>query len=260
MILDELADYAKERVIQAKGKKSTEQMRKDAYALPGGDFRFEKALKKEAMGFICEVKKASPSKGMISKEFPYLEIAKSYEEAGAACISCLTEPKWFLGSDEIFCEIRQTVNIPMIRKDFTVDEYQIYEAKIMGADAVLLICALLEKDQLSRYLKICEELGISALVETHDEQEIQLAVSVGARIIGVNNRNLKDFTVDFSNTKRLRDFIPEEVIFVAESGVSSPSQMKELRELGVDAVLVGEALMKAENRKKLIHQMQEEAG
>lgn len=246
MILDELAGYAAERVKRAKEQKSLEQIKEEAYALPKGTFRFEKALQGKEMSFICEVKKASPSKGIISEEFPYLEIAKSYEKSGADCISVLTEPKWFLGSDEIFCQIRQEVSLPMIRKDFTVDEYQIYEAKVMGADAVLLICALLDTDTIRKYLEICDTLGISALVETHDEKEIASAVAAGARLIGVNNRNLKDFSVNFENAKRLREKIPKEAVFVAESGVKGEADVRSLCGIGADAVLMGEALMRAE--------------
>ena len=151
-----------------------------------------------------------------------LEIAREYEQAGADCVSVLTEPKWFLGSDEIFKEIRAAIALPMIRKDFTVDAYQIYEAKCMGADAVLLICALLPTETIREYLKICDDLGLTALVETHDENEIQSALKAGARVLGVNNRNLKNFTVDFSNAANLREQIPANVIFVAESGVKEP--------------------------------------
>ena len=259
MILDELAAYAKERVALAKSAVPLEQIRDKACALPKGDFRFEKALRKSQMGFICEVKKASPSKGIISEEFPYVEIAKSYEAAGATCISCLTEPKGFLGSDEIFREIRENVTIPMLRKDFTVDAYQIYEAKVMGADAVLLICALLDTKTLRAYLDICNKLGISALVETHDEREIDSAVAAGAKLIGVNNRNLKDFTVDFSNAVNLRKRIPEDALYVAESGVANREQVKALARIGADAVLMGEALMKAENRMHFLTELQEAA-
>jgi indole-3-glycerol phosphate synthase len=201
------------------------------------------------------VKKASPSKGIIAEQFPYLDIAKEYEAAGADCISCLTEPKWFLGSDQIFTDIRAQVNTPMIRKDFTVDEYQIYQAKVMGANAVLLICALLDTATIERYLSICEDLHLSALVEAHDEKEIASAVSAGAHIIGVNNRNLKDFSVDFSNAARLRDRIPPECIYVAESGVHRPEDLAVIREIGADAVLIGEMLMRAGDKGKMLDQM-----
>lgn len=257
MILDELADYAKERVKADKEKISLEEIKTKALAMPKGTFRFEKALKNPNGSAICEVKKASPSKGIISKDFPYLEIAKEYERVGADCISCLTEPKWFLGSDEIFKEIRNAVSIPMIRKDFTVDEYQIYQAKLMGADAVLLICAILSEEQLREYLSICDELGITALVETHDREEIETAVRIGARVIGVNNRNLKDFTVNFDNALTLREFIPKNAIYVAESGVASPEDGAQLLKSGADAVLIGEALMRSQSKGEFLKKMRE---
>ncbi|MGN1030643.1 MAG: indole-3-glycerol phosphate synthase TrpC, partial [Butyricicoccaceae bacterium] len=215
MILDELAAYARERVAADQAELPLEVLRQlcaDGAVPSRPRFCFEQALRKDGLSFICEVKKASPSKGIISKDFPYLEIASEYEQAGADCISCLTEPKWFLGSDRIFTDIRAEVQTPMIRKDFTVDEYQIYQAKRMGADAVLLICAILDTKTIARYLELCDTLGLSALVETHDESEIQSAVDAGAKLIGVNNRNLKDFSVDFSNAARLRDRIPADCL------------------------------------------------
>lgn len=201
------------------------------------------------MSFICECKKASPSKGLIEPDFRYLEIVREYEAAGADCISVLTEPKWFLGSDEYLKEIAKTVSIPCIRKDFTVDEYQIYQAKTLGAAAVLLICSILSEVQLGEYIKICDSLGISALVEIHNEKEAGMAVRAGARIIGVNNRNLKDFTVDTANSKKLRDLIPDDIIFVSESGVKSTDDIRAIREIGADAVLIGETLMRADDKK-----------
>ena len=206
------------------------------------------SFKAGRMSFICECKKASPSKGIIAEDFDYLKIAKEYEAAGADCISVLTEPKWFLGSDDYLRDIVNTVKLPCIRKDFTVDEYMIYEAKVLGAKAVLLICAILSEGQLKEYIKICHELGISALVEAHDEAEIKMAVAAGARIIGVNNRNLKDFSVDTKNSKRLRQLIPEDIIFVSESGIKDSEDIKALEAENVNAVLVGEALMKAEDK------------
>ncbi|MCD8325468.1 MAG: indole-3-glycerol phosphate synthase TrpC [Lachnospiraceae bacterium] len=268
MILDELAAYSRVRVARAKEQKSMEEIQQQALQLveeqrqngSADFFCFEKTLQKPGLSFICEVKKASPSKGIIAEDFPYLEIAKDYEEAGADCVSCLTEPKWFLGSDEIFRQIRQTITLPMIRKDFTVDAYQIYEAKLMGADAVLLICALLDTATLRDYLKICDELGLSALVEAHDEVEIASALEAGARLVGVNNRNLKNFTVDFSNAAKLRELIPRDVTFVAESGVRDCEDVKSLAALGADAVLVGEALMRALDKKARLKEFHAAAG
>lgn len=259
MILDELADYAKERVAKAKEKKSLEQIKEEAEQLLKGDFRFEHALEKKEISFICEIKKASPSKGIISEDFPYLQIAKEYEAAGADCVSVLTEPKWFLGSDEIFKEVRNTISLPMIRKDFTVDVYQIYEAKLLGADAVLLICTILDTDTIKEYIGVCDKLGMTALVETHNEEEIDSAIRAGARVIGVNNRNLKDFSVDFENAKRLRERIPKECVFVAESGVSCADDIASISRIGADAVLVGEALMRAKDKKKIIAEFRKAA-
>lgn len=247
-ILDKLADHARERVATAKQKISAEEIKQLALSLPTGNFEFEKALKKDDISFICECKKASPSKGVIAEDFPYLQIAKDYEKAGADCISVLTEPKWFLGHDEYLKEITQNVSIPCIRKDFTVDDYMIYEAKILGAKAVLLICSILDGGQIKEYIKICDRLGISALVEAHDENEIKIAVNAGARIIGVNNRNLKDFTVDTGNSRRMRELVPADIIFVSESGVKSADDIKLLRESGADAVLIGETLMRADDK------------
>lgn len=248
-ILDQLADYARERVAVAKKKIPLEEIKGQALSLPKGKFAFEKALKRSDISFICECKKASPSKGLISPEFPYLQIAKDYEAAGADCISVLTEPKWFLGRDEYLKEIASAVSIPCLRKDFTVDEYMIYEAKVLGASAVLLICSILSEEKLREYIELCDQLGLSALVEAHNEAEVSVALKTGARIIGVNNRNLKDFSVDTDNSIKLRGLIPENVLFVSESGVSSAKDVAKLREIGADAVLIGETLMRASHKK-----------
>ena len=215
-------------------------------------FSFEKALKAPGMSFICEVKKASPSKGLIAPDFPYVDIAKDYEAAGASAISVLTEPEYFLGSNEYLKEIRRHVSVPLLRKDFTVDPYQIFEAKVIGASAVLLICALLDTETLRTGIHLCDSLGMSALVEAHDEEEIKSALRAGARIIGVNNRNLKTFSVDFSNSIRLRSLVPDDVLFVAESGVKSADDIRLLHEAGVDGVLIGETLMRAADKKKIL--------
>lgn len=248
-ILDRLADYARERTAQAKKKMPLEELRRHAFALPKGNFAFENALKTTDIAFICECKKASPSKGLIAPDFPYLQIAEEYEKAGADCISVLTEPKWFLGRDEYLAEIANAVSVPCLRKDFTVDEYMIYEAKVLGASAVLLICSILSEEQIKEYIGVCDALGLSALVEAHDENEVQAALHAGARIIGVNNRNLKDFSVDTDTSRRLRERIPREVLFVSESGVSSAEDIAKLRQIGADAVLIGETLMKAPDKK-----------
>lgn len=254
-ILDELADYAKQRVHLSKQAAALEDIKARALAMPKGEFEFENALAQPDISFICECKKASPSKGVIAEDFPYLQIAKDYENAGADCISVLTEPKWFLGSDEYLRQIAQSVSTPCLRKDFTVDEYMIYEAKLLGAKAVLLICSILSPQQIESYLGICDDLGLSALVEAHDEGEIQTAVSVGARIIGVNNRNLKDFSVDTNNSARLRELVPPSVLFVSESGIKTPSDVEALRSAGADAVLIGETLMRAADKKAMLAQL-----
>ncbi len=259
-ILDQLADHARERVQQAKRKISAEKIKEQALLFPIGDFSFERALKKPDLSFICECKKASPSKGLIAPDFPYLQIAAEYEAAGADCISVLTEPKWFLGSDAYLREIAEVVRIPSLRKDFTVDEYMIYEAKILGASAVLLICSILSGEQIGEYIDLCDELGLSALVEAHDEAEVETALHAGARIIGVNNRNLKDFSVDTENSKRLRRLIPEDVLFVSESGVRDAEDVTRLRGIGADAVLVGETLMLAEDKRKKLAELRGSAG
>lgn len=248
-ILDKLAASAKARCEAAKGKIPPEEIRRLAENTPKGDFGFEKALKKPGMSFICESKRASPSKGLIAPEFPYLDIARDYEAAGADCISVLTEPEWFLGSDRYLEEITHTVGIPCLRKDFTVDEYMIYEAKLLGASAVLLICSILDAEQLKEYIGVADSLGLSSLVEAHDEREISAAVGAGARVIGVNNRNLKDFTVDTGNSGKLRSLVPDDIVFVSESGVSDAGDVKRLYDAHVDAVLIGEALMRASDRK-----------
>lgn len=252
-ILHTIADYAKIRVTKAKEVTSLEEIKllakekKDTKSFP-----FEKALKGDDISFICECKKASPSKGIIAENFPYLEIAKDYEKAGASCISVLTEPKWFLGSNDYLRKIANEVSIPCIRKDFVVDEYMIYEAKALGASAVLLICSLLDEKTLSNYIKICDSLNLSALVEAHDEREIKSAVNAGARIIGVNNRNLKDFSVNVKNSENLRKLVPKNIIFVAESGIKNAEDIETLRQADVDAVLIGETLMRAENKKEML--------
>ncbi len=248
-ILDQLASYARQRVFEAKKKIPIDEIKRQALSLPKGNFAFENALKKTGISFICECKKASPSKGLIAPDFPYLDIAKEYEAAGADCISVLTEPKWFFGSDEYLEQIVKTVSVPCLRKDFTVDEYMIYKAKMLGASAVLLICSILSEAQIKGYISICDELEISALVEAHDESEVQMALNSGARIIGINNRNLRDFSVNTDNSRKLRERIPRDVLFVSESGVKNAEDVARLCEIGADAVLIGETLMRATDKK-----------
>lgn len=256
MILQEIAEDTRKRVEEAKKKVSFEEIKQQACSLNNKTgFPAEERLRREGIHFICEVKKASPSKGLIAKAFPYIQIAKEYEEAGADLISCLTEPHYFQGSDQYLSEIKKEVSIPVLRKDFTIDAYQIYEAKVLGADLVLLICALLSEETLKEYIGICDSLGLSALVEVHDEDEMKMAVRAGARIIGVNNRNLKDFTVDIKNSTRLRAMVPEEMIFVAESGIRTAEDIAELREARVNGVLIGETLMRSPDKKAKIREL-----
>lgn len=257
-ILDQLSEHARERVEEAKRKISSEDIKKMALELPKKNHEFGRALKEGDISFICECKKASPSKGLIAQDFDPTAIAMEYEAAGADCISVLTEPKWFLGKDEYLRGITEKVTIPCIRKDFTVDEYMIYEARVLGASAVLLICSILSESCIREYLDICGELGMDALVEAHDESEVRMALSAGADIIGVNNRNLKDFSVDANNAISLRKRIPSEKTFVSESGIKSAEDVSALRKAGVDAVLVGETLMRADDKKRKLLELKGE--
>lgn len=258
-ILDELAAYARLRVQKAQELKTLNQVKEQAENLPKGQFSFEKVLRKQGLSFICECKKASPSKGVIRENFPYLQIAKEYEQAGADCLSVLTEPKWFLGENQYLAEIAKTVKIPCLRKDFTIDPYMIYEAKTLGAQAVLLICAISSLEELKQYIKICDNLGVSALVEAHDEQEIKRAIEVGARIIGVNNRNLKTFSLDVHNSMELRKFVPSQILFIAESGIKKSEDIRALKDAGVDGVLIGETFMTSTNIKKTLTELKGES-
>ena len=259
-ILDQLAEKTRERIAEQKKQISPEKMHElaDKKAAESGVPSFLNALKKPGMSFICEVKKASPSKGLIAPDFPYLQIAKEYEAAGADAISCLTEPHWFLGSDEYLKEITAAVNSPVLRKDFTIDEYMVDQARVFGASAVLLICAILTPDEIKRYKARTEELGMNALIEAHNAEEIRAAISCGAKSIGVNNRNLKDFTVDTENTKRLIDLIPPETVFVSESGIKTASDVAQIAGLGADAVLIGETLMRAEDKKEKLKELKQD--
>ncbi len=254
-ILNILAESAAQRTELRKKIVSLAEIRAQALSLPKLGFGFEKALKKPELSFICECKKASPSKGLIAPDFDYLKIAIEYETAGADAISVLTEPTKFLGRDEYLAEIAEAVAIPCLRKDFTVDEYMIFEARVLGASAVLLICSILEKPQLRDYIAVCDGLGMSALVEAHSEDEIALALDCGARVIGVNNRNLRDFSVDCENSRRLRGLVPRDRVFVSESGVGSREDVRALTEIGADAVLVGEALMRAKDKSAKLREL-----
>lgn len=250
MILEQIAERTRLRVEELSAEIPLHEVKSQALDMSADTgFPFERALRSEGVSFICEVKRASPSKGVIAEDFPYLDIAKSYESAGAAAISCLTEPYWFRGSSQYLKEIVREVSIPVLRKDFTVSEYMIYEAKALGAAAVLLICAILSPAQLKEYLELTHSLGLSALVEAHDEAEVRTAVESGARIIGVNNRDLRTFEVDITNSARLRGLVPRDRVFVSESGITAPQDVALLRENGTDAVLIGETLMRSADKR-----------
>ena len=249
MILDKIIEATKIRVAQEKQVETPEDVKAAALALPSDTgFPFEAALRQQDFNFICEVKKASPSKGIIAEHFPYLDIAKEYEVAGAAAISVLTEPDFFKGDKKYLQEIASTVKIPVLRKDFIIDEYQIYQAKVWGASAILLICACLDVPTLTKFRELADSLGLSSLVEAHDEAEVQMAIDCGARIIGVNNRNLKDFTVDVQNSVRLRNLVQDDVIFVSESGLETPEDIQVLRNNNIGVALMGETFMRSPNK------------
>ena len=249
MILDKIIEATKIRVAQEKEVESPEAVKAAALALPSDTgFPFEAALRQQDFKFICEVKKASPSKGIIAEHFPYFDIAKEYEVAGAAAISVLTEPDFFKGDKKYLQEIASTVKIPVLRKDFIIDEYQIYQAKVWGASAILLICACLDVPTLTKFRELADSLGLSSLVEAHDEHEVQMAIDCGARIIGVNNRNLKDFTVDVQNSVRLRNLVQDDVIFVSESGLETPEDIQVLRDNNIGVALMGETFMRSPNK------------
>jgi len=253
MILDDITVKTKERIAQAKRELPLLQLKSLVADLDcETGFPFEKALRQEGISFICEVKKASPSKGIIVENFPYKEIAAAYEAAGAHAVSVLTEPAFFKGENRYLTEIRKEISIPILRKDFTVDEYMIYEAKSIGADAVLLICSILSESQLKEYVAIAKSLGLSALVEVHDETELRMALDADTAVIGVNNRDLKDFSVDINNSRRLRLMVPESILFVSESGMKTPEDIIRLRDNGTDAVLIGETLMRSPDKKAML--------
>ena len=256
MILGEIIAATKIRVEKAKQAIPLEEMKQAALAMPiNQDFPFEKALIGEGIRFICECKKASPSKGVIVEDFPYLEIAKAYEEAGASALSVLTEPDFFQGENRFLTEIKQAVSLPVIRKDFIIDAYQIYEAKVIGADAVLLIATILNEEELDALQRLARELGLSALVEAHTEEELLKALRTNPKMIGVNNRDLKTFKVDVQQSIRLRALVPDDILFVAESGISERQQVIELEEGNVDAILIGETMMVSQDKKGMLDRL-----
>jgi len=254
-VLEKIIESTKRRVVLKKSKIPIGEIKTMAEYRRGEDFIFERALSEKGFHFICEIKKASPSKGVISEEFPYLKIAKEYQEAGASAISCLTEPYYFLGSDDYLKEIKEFVKLPILRKDFIIDEYMIYEAKAIGADAVLLIAAALERERLKDYFSIADGLGLSVLMETHDEKEIEKALYCKPRALGVNNRDLKTFKVDTNRSLRLKKLIPKDIIFVSESGINSREDILNLEKNGINAVLIGERLMKSRDKAKTLNDL-----
>lgn len=258
-VLQRIAAATHERVLRDKERVSFGEMRELALDRARDDhppkFGFEDALKASGISFICEVKRASPSKGLIAHDFPYLQIAREYQRAGAAAISCLTEPTWFKGSDDILTQISQEVSIPVLRKDFVVDEYMVYQAKAIGAQAVLLICSILDDEQLARCVRACDELGISALVEAYEPEEVPRAINAGARVVGVNNRDLRTFSVDFGRSIKLRPLVGPDRIFVSESGVNTADDVRRLADAHVDAVLVGERLMRAPDKMAALSEL-----
>ncbi|MCI8447961.1 MAG: indole-3-glycerol phosphate synthase TrpC [Eubacterium sp.] len=257
-ILDEIAGRTRERIAKCRQQLPLHELRMQAEAMPKDTrFPFECSLKSPGISLICEVKRASPSRGVIAQEFPYVQIAKEYEEAGAAAVSCLTEPFYFQGRNEDLREICDGVSIPVLRKDFTIDAYMIYEAKVLGASAVLLICAILSDQELKEYLAICDRLGLSALVEAHTDNEVERALECGGRVIGVNNRDLHTFEVDLATSIRLRKMVPQDLIYVSESGIRSTDDIELLYHHGTEAVLIGEALMRAADKRDMILRLKE---
>ena len=274
-ILSKIIEATKERIIEAKKSKTIDELlegildNQDKLAaeiaenekreekvdiIVKEDFCFERALEGDDISFICEIKKASPSKGVIAENFNWLEIARDYEIAGANAIYILTEPVFFQGDNRHLIDVANTVRIPILRKDFIIDGYQIYESKLLGADAILLIASILRPEEIKHFIKIADGLGLSCLVETHTEEEIISSLKAGARVIGVNNRDLKTFNVDINHTVRLRPFVPKDKLFVSESGISSSDHINKLKRIGANGVLIGEALMKKSDKKRALRE------
>jgi len=244
MILDDIVADVRLELQKRKKKIPLEEMRKAAFRQPAA-LDFAPALRGDGIRLIAEVKKASPSRGLIRADFHPVEIARTYAAGGAAAISVLTEPNFFQGSLDYLRDIKKSLGdiIPLLRKDFINDPYQVYEARAYGADALLLIAAILSPAKLSELLSLSHELGMKCLVEVHNEAEVETALKSGAKIIGINNRDLRTFKVDINTTRRLKPLIPEDRIVVSESGIKNRSDVEKIKSWGVDAVLIGEALM-----------------
>lgn len=259
MILDDIAVETKRRVERLKREGYYGKIHEEIqHFQPSTEDVFYKNLAKPGLSFICELKKASPSKGIISEDFPFEEIGKEYEAAGASAISCLTEPKWFKGDMAYLTRVAKEVNIPVLRKDFIIDACQIEEAALGGASAILLIAAILSDEEINHFLHLAHELGLGVLCEAHDEKEMERMLHAGARIVGVNNRDLRDFTIKLENTEKLAKIVPDDVLLISESGMMTPEIVKRMHKAGADGVLIGEMLMRADNRGALLRQMVKE--
>ena len=257
MIIDDIIESTKERVAQNKKLHPIEKIAAVAFDKPiNFDYPFEKALRKPGLSYIMEVKRAIPTKGQITQNFDYKTIAKEYEDIGASAISVVTEPDFFKGDDDFLAEIAKIVKIPVLRNDFIVDEYMVYESKLLGADAIILLCSVLDEITLMRCLNLAERLGMSALVEAHSSMQVKKALRVGAKIIGVNNCDLRTFKVDMKNSVELRSMVGDDIIFVSESGIKTADDIKVLEENNVDAVLIGETLMKSHDKRKTFEILQ----
>lgn len=250
MILEDIVKAKKEQLILDKEKISEERMKELAAECERESISFYEALRKPGLSIIGEFKKASPSHGKMDNKIELTDRIDQYNEAVDA-ISCLTEEKNFLGSREYFKQIREITPLPMIRKDFIIDPYQIFEAKVIGADCILLIAAILNDRELKMFYELAYALGMDALVEVHDETEMMRAIGLDAKIIGVNNRNLKDFSIDLHTTEKLKEMVPEEIVLVSESGVATDADVEFLKKVGVDALLIGTVFMESENPKEL---------
>ncbi|MEE9614445.1 MAG: indole-3-glycerol phosphate synthase TrpC [Thermodesulfobacteriota bacterium] len=250
MILDEiLRDKRAElsSLISGHGVESLPEELKQKVESPQPVRDFYAAMKGEGVRVIAEVKKASPSKGVIREEFDPVAIARAYEQSGAAAISVLTEGKYFMGSIADLIRVKEAVKVPVLRKDFIFDDYQVMESKAIGADCILLIAAILEEDRLKELLTLTHLMGMSAIVEVHAEDELYRAVGSGARLIGINNRDLQSFKTDIETTKRLARFVPKDRVVISESGINSAEDIRVLTEAGAGAFLVGEALLREQD-------------
>lgn len=258
MIIDDIVASTFERVAENKKRNSIDKLARLAFEKPiNKDYPFEKALRNKAnLAYIMEIKRCVPTKGEITRNFDYKSIAKEYEDIGATAISVMTEPDYFKGDDDFLAEIARIVKIPVLRDDFIVDEYMVYESKLLGADAITLICSVLDEITLMRCLNLAENLGMSAVVEAHSSMQVKKALRVGAKIIAVNNCDLRNFEIDMNNSLELQKMIPEDVIFISRSGVKTYQDICKLEENNVNAVMVGEVLMRSHDKRKTFEILQ----